>query len=81
MANVPVYPIYFDLYNSNFFYWLGAINWKIRILRIPAELFNKRGKTAHIYIGPPIPASEIQQLSDDVELASFLYQKTYSAKK
>jgi putative hemolysin len=80
-AKAPIYPVYFDLYNSNFFYWLGKINWKIRTLRIPIEVFNKRGKTAHIYIGEPVAAEEIQQIADDKELAHFLYQKTYGAKK
>ncbi|MDR1645524.1 MAG: lysophospholipid acyltransferase family protein [Tannerellaceae bacterium] len=79
-ANVPVYPVYFDLRNSSFFYWLGTISWKIRTLRIPAEVFNKQGKTAQIYIAPPIPAEKIQQLTDDKDLADFLYQKTYAAK-
>ncbi|MDR1555887.1 MAG: lysophospholipid acyltransferase family protein [Tannerellaceae bacterium] len=80
-ANVPVFPVYFDLYNSRFFYWLGKISWKIRTLRIPAEVFNKQGKTAHVYIGEPLAAEEIQQLTDDTELAGVLYQKTYNAKK
>ncbi|MDR2809816.1 MAG: lysophospholipid acyltransferase family protein [Tannerellaceae bacterium] len=80
-ANVPVYPVYFDFYNSRFFYWLGAISWKIRTLRIPAEVFNKRGKTVHVYIGSPIPAAEIQQITDEKELARFLYEKTYELKK
>ncbi|MDR2117930.1 MAG: lysophospholipid acyltransferase family protein [Tannerellaceae bacterium] len=80
-ANVPVYPVCFDFYNSCFFYWLGNINWKIRILRIPAEVFNKRGKTAHVYIGSPIPAAEIQEITDEKELAAFLYSKTCGAKK
>ncbi|MDR1918440.1 MAG: lysophospholipid acyltransferase family protein [Tannerellaceae bacterium] len=80
-ANVPVYPVYFDFYNSRFFYWLGNINWKIRILRIPAEVFNKRGKTVHVYIGEPIAPEEIQAISDEKELAHFLYQKTCDSKK
>jgi putative hemolysin len=80
-ANVPVYPVYFDLYNSRFFYWLGKISWKIRTLRIPVEVFNKQGKTARVYIGEPVMVEEIQQITNDNELANFLYQKTYSAKK
>jgi putative hemolysin len=80
-ANVPVYPVHFDFYNSRFFYWLGNISWKIRILRVPAEVFNKRGKTVHVYIGSPISAAEIQQITDEKELANFLYQKTYDSKK
>lgn len=79
-ANAPIYPVYFDFLNSRFFYWLGRIDWRIRTLRIPAEAFNKRGRTVDIYIGDPINPEEIQGL-DDKELAEFLYKKTYGAKK
>ncbi len=79
-AKVPVYPVLFDFENSRFFYWLGRISWKIRTLRIPAEAFNKRGKKLHVYVGEPIPTEMIQAMSDD-ELATFLYEKTYGAKK
>ncbi|GHT33946.1 hypothetical protein FACS189414_2760 [Bacteroidia bacterium] len=80
-SNVPVYPVYFDFRNSNFFYWLGRISWKIRTLRVPVEAFNKQGQTAHVYIGEPIPAEVIQKIKDDNELADLLYKKTYEAKK
>ena len=59
-ANVPVYPVYFDFLNSRFFYWLGSISWKIRTLRIPAEAFNKRGKTVDVYVGKPISPEEMK---------------------
>lgn len=80
-SNVPVYPVYFDFLNSKFFYWLGKIDWRIRTLRIPSEAFNKRGRTVDVYIGEPIPAAEIQKFADDKELAEFLYNHTYGAKK
>jgi putative hemolysin len=80
-ANVPVYPVYFDISNSKFFYLLGLLSWRIRSLRIPAEVFNKRGKVAHIYIGEPVPAEEIRAVADDKKLAELLYQRTYNAKK
>ncbi len=80
-AQVPVYPVFFDFYNSRFFYWLGRIDWRIRTLRIPAEAFNKRGRKLHVYIGEPIPAETIRQMTDDEVLANFLYTRTYSAKK
>lgn len=80
-ANVTVYPIYFDFLNSSFFYWLGKIDWRIRTLRIPAEAFNKRGKTVDVYIGDPISPEEIRNFPDDTLLADFLYKKTYGAKK
>ena len=79
-ANLPVYPVYFDFYNSRFFYWLGTISWKIRTFRIPAEVFNKRGQTLHIYIGEPIATETIKQLTSDDELAQFLYNETYKAR-
>ncbi len=80
-SNVPVYPVYFDFLNSKFFYWLGRINWKIRVLRIPKEAFNKQGKIVDVYIGEPITPEKIKEFSDDNELADFLYKKTYGAKK
>jgi len=79
-VKVPVYPMFCDFYNSNFFYWLSKINWKIRTLRIPVEVFNKKGKNLDVYIGEQIPVSEIQSRTDDEELAEFLYNKTYAAK-
>jgi putative hemolysin len=80
-SNAPVYPVYFDFRNSRFFYLLGKISWRIRTLRIPAEVFNKQGKKAHVYLGKPIPASEIQSFADDIQLGEFLYRKTYGAKE
>lgn len=80
-ANVPVYPIYFDFLNSGFFYWLGRIDWRIRTFRIPAEAFNKRGRTVDVYIADPVTPEEIQAIPDDTLLADFLYKKTYGAKK
>ena len=80
-AKVPVYPVYFDFLNSRFFYWLGRIDWRIRTLPIPAEAFNKRGRTVDVYIGEPVSPEEIQNIADDKDLAEFLYQRTYAAKK
>lgn len=80
-AKVPVYPVCFDFQNSGFFYWLGRIDWRIRTLRIPAEAFNKRGRTVDVYIGEPVSPEEIQNIANDKDLAEFLYQRTYDAKK
>ena len=80
-SNVPIYPVYFDFLNSKLFYWLGRIDWRIRTMRIPAEAFNKRGRTVDVYIGEPISPEEIKSFTDDMLLAEFLYKKTYGAKK
>ncbi|MDR0749850.1 MAG: lysophospholipid acyltransferase family protein [Tannerellaceae bacterium] len=79
-AEVPVYPVYFDFLNTKYFYWLGKIDWRIRTFRIPAEAFNKKGKTFDVYIGQPVTPNEIKGITDDTELANFLYNKTYRVK-
>ncbi|OAV69734.1 hypothetical protein Barb6XT_00307 [Bacteroidales bacterium Barb6XT] len=80
-AAVPVYPVLFDFRNTAFFYLLGAIDWRIRTLRMPVEAFNKRGKTVDVYIGNPITAEEIQATGDnDALLADTLYRRTYAVK-
>lgn len=79
-TKVPIYPVLFDFLNTPFFYWLATINWRIRILRMPAEAFNKRGKTVDVFLGKPIMPEEIEHMTDE-EVALFLYQHTYDAKK
>lgn len=80
-AGVPIYPVYFDFLNTNFFYWLARISWRIRTFRIPAEVFNKKGRTVDIYIGDPILPETICTIPDDKDLALYLYRQTYGAKK
>ena len=79
-AKVPVYPVYFDFQNTNFFYWMGNISWKLRTIWVTTEAFNKKGKTLDVYIGDPISADVIQQYTNDNELADFLYNATYGSK-
>lgn len=76
-GKVPVYPIFFDGLNSAFFYWLGRIDWRIRTLRIPAEVFNKRGRCFDVFVGDPLQPEELAQYPDDTDLAAFLKRKTY----
>lgn len=80
-ANVPVFPVFFDCLNSKWFYLLGHLNWKLRILRVCKEAFNKKGHTLQIYLGKPISPETIKMYSEDTELAEFLYNKTYSTKE
>ena len=80
-AKVPVIPVYFDCVNSKFFYLLGRINWKIRVLRVAMEAFNKKGQTLHVYLGKPIPPQKIKMTTNDDDLAEFLYNSTYNIKE
>lgn len=79
---VPVVPIYFHGSNSWWFNFLGVVCWQLRTLRLPAEVFRKKGSTLHISIGEPISVEEQLQHSGTVEeLGQFLKDKTYALRK
>lgn len=78
-AKAPVIPIYFHGSNSWWFNFLGHVCWPARSLRLPAEVFRKRGKELHISIGDPIPVQDIQDHNTSPEsLGDFLREKTYA---
>lgn len=78
---VPVIPIYFHGHNSTWFNILGVISWKLRTLRLPSEVFRKKGKTFHISIGEPIPVEQQAKYKTPEELGKFLKERTYSMRK
>ena len=76
--NVPVVPVHFLDRNSNFYYSLGVIDWKVRLLRLPGEVFNKRGKVTRIALGEIIPPEQLQEFNDIDMLRDFLRNKVYN---
>ena len=76
-AKVPVLPIRFFDINSPFFYFLGLFNWRIRQLRLPSEVFNKRDRLQRIGIGEIISPGEQEHYPDLQSLGDFLRQKVY----
>ncbi len=80
-AQMPIVPIYFHGHNSFLFYLLGLIHWKIRTLRLPCELFNKKGKKIRISIGKPISVEEQNKHKDIYEFGEFLKAQTYQLRK
>lgn len=80
-ARVPIFPVHFINGNSPFYYALGLINWRVRLLRLPAELFNKSHSPITLIIGQPISVSEQQQYLDTHSIEEFgqwLREKVYS---
>lgn len=76
---VPVIPIYFHGSNSWWFTFLGMVNWQLRTLRLPAEVFRRHDKTIHISVGNHISVEEQQAHSGSVEeLGRFLKERTYA---
>lgn len=81
-ARVPVVPVYFHDGNSSFYYFLGLIDWRIRLLRLPGEVFNKSGMTMHVKIGPVISVEDISRYGNDwVALSDFLRARVYGMVK
>lgn len=78
---VPVIPIYFHGHNSTFFNILGLIDWRLRSLRLPTELFRMRNKQVRVSVGEPISPETIAEFSDLDKLGEFLREKTYSLGK
>lgn len=76
-VKVPVLPIRFFDKNSAFFYFLGLINWRVRLLRLPSEVFNKRGSHQRIGIGELISVEEQSRCPDPFSLGEYLRKKVY----
>lgn len=80
-ARVPVVPVRFFDHNSMFFYLLGLIDWKVRLLRLPKEVTNKGGKTLRVAFGQVISPDSISRFGDDVPaLSAFLRESVYGMK-
>jgi len=77
-AKVPVIPVYFDGSNSAFFHFLGMIHPLLRTVKLPSELFNKKGKNIRIRIGTPILVKEQDEFDEISEFGKFLRMKTYA---
>ena len=74
---VPVIPVRFFDRNSNWFYFLGLINWRLRTLRLPHEILNKEGKTVRLGIGEVISVEE-QICVLEADFAAMLRSSVYS---
>ncbi len=81
MLKVPVIPIYFHGGNSAWFNFLGLVSWQLRTLRLPAEVFRKKGATMHISVGDIISPETIAQYDDIDQLGEFLKKETYSLRR
>jgi hypothetical protein len=75
--NVPIVPVHFLDRNSDFYYTLGLIDWRIRLLRLPAEVFNKRCKKTRIALGEIITPSVQNEFTDLNDFTAFLRNKVY----
>jgi putative hemolysin len=76
-VNVPVVPIRFFDGNSPFFYFLGLIDWRVRMFRMPYELFNKDDRQIRIGIGKTVSVEEQAAFPTAKLLGAHLKQLIY----
>ena len=79
-ADVPIIPIHISGRNSNIFYLLGLLDWRLRNLRLGHELYNKKDKEMIFTVGEPITLKEQSNYSDLESFGHFLKTKTYALK-
>lgn len=79
-VKVPVLPIRFFDGNTLFYYLLGLIGWRVRLLRLIPEVYTKAGKIMHVGIGPLITVEEQQKAasSGTDNLARLLRSSVYA---
>lgn len=78
---VPVVPIYFHGHNSLWFTFLGMVDWRLRTLRLPAEVFRRKGDTFRVSIGEPIMPDRLAEFPEVERLGEYLKEQTYSMKQ
>ena len=77
-AKAPVVPVFFSGSNSAMFHLLGKIHPRLRTVRLPHELANKKDHTLSLRIGKPVPVSEIEEYGSPQELGKYLRSRTYA---
>lgn len=78
---VPVIPIYFHCKNSTFCNILGLIDWRLRTMRLPRELFASYNREVRVSFGDPIPVEEQDRYDTVEEFSNFLRAKTFELKE
>lgn len=80
-VKVPVIPIYFHGHNSLFFNILGMIDWRLRTLKLPSEVFRGKDRIYRISVGDPISPEVQAQFATPDELGVYLRNQTYALRK
>ncbi|MBQ8071147.1 MAG: 1-acyl-sn-glycerol-3-phosphate acyltransferase [Bacteroidales bacterium] len=77
-AGVPVIPVRFFDRNTLFYYILGLIDWRVRLLRLPKEVTNKGGKILRVAFGEPISPERQALFGNDPDaFGKFLRESVY----
>jgi len=75
--HVPVVPVHFLDRNSDFYYLLGLVDWRLRITRLPSEVFNKKGRPCRVVVGKPLGVDVQDECGSVDELSGMLRSAVY----
>lgn len=76
-AKVPIVPVRFFDGNSNLFYQLGRIDWRVRLFKLPSELVNKGKQANRVGIGEVISIEKQQECPDLESFGKMLRDSIY----
>ncbi len=76
-ADVPVVPVCLSGSNSLLFHVLGLINPRLRNIKLPSEILNKKDKSITVRIGGAIRQSEQNEFDNIHEFGRYLRSRTY----
>lgn len=76
-AKVPVVPVRFFDGNSMAYYRLGLIGWRVRLMKLLSEVFNKSGSIVRLGIGEPISPERQDACNSIEELGALLRSEVY----
>lgn len=76
-AKVPIIPVRFFDHNSLWFYNLGLIDWRVRLLQLPHELVNKKFRRIRIGVGETISVEEQHKHQDIKDFGALLRSSVY----
>ncbi len=76
-AKVPIIPVRFFDHNSMWFYNLGLIDWRVRLMQLPHELVNKKHRRIRVGVGETISVDEQLRHTDIKDFGAFLRGKVY----
>ncbi len=76
-AVAPVVPIFFSGENSLTFHLAAFLHPRLRTVRLPGELINKRGHRVEVRIGAPVRAEELAKFDSGERATGHLRARTY----
>jgi len=76
-SGVPVIPVCLSGSNSLLFHVLGLVNPRLRHIKLPSEIFNKKDKRITVRIGSGISVDEQNEFSNIHEFGRYLRTRTY----